>query len=304
MKKIVKPPRNIRLTGKAEANGVAFSATKDLGPVIVSIPGVFVAVDDNSEITCNRYVQYPHCSRIDSQLTRVSEKIKNVAYALFLVFFITYVVCGIIQTGFENVFFVLSYTMLSVTGLSKAVTVFLARIFGNKNFKSFSKFLAATNSIQNAYYDLKRIPSIDEAKKYSHFSFTSEYIKPSSAAFATIFIPYSIVCHRIPFPALLLIICLLTFIVITLSKKHMLFFWQFLTVSKPKDMHYKVALNALSEIVNDIDSVKMHFTSVQVSTHEQSDFSEQECMGCELYDFCKEITRMNDTVLNTTHPKE
>ena len=84
----------------------------------------------------------------------------------------------------------------------------------------------------------------------------------------------------------------------------MLFFWQFLTVSKPKDIHYQAALNALSEIVNDMDSVKMHFTSVQVSTHEHSDFSEQKCMGCELYDFCKEITRMNDTVLNPTHPKE
>lgn len=290
MKKIVKQTGNIRLTGRAEKNGVAFSAAKDFGPVGVSSPGVFAAVDENSEITCSRYNSYPPNSRIDSKIDSLSKTTRKVAWILFSIFFVAYLVFGIIQTGFENVFFILSYIMLSVTALKKAVTISLARVFGNEEIKSFSKFLAAKNAVQNAYYDLKKIPSIDEAKKYSIFSFTSEYITPYDAAFATWVIPYSIICHSIPFPLLLLLALFIVMVIVTLTMKHMLFFWQFLILSKPENIHYEAALKALSESVTEVDSVEMHVTSFEISgNHERKTFSEEKCKGCEFYDLCKEI---------------
>lgn len=308
MKKIVKPTGNIRLTGKAETDGVAFSAAKHFGPAGISSSKVFAAVDENSGITCYKYNPYQHISGIDSEIASRSKTTRKIAYALFFIFLVAYLVCGIIQIGFGNIFFVLSYIMLSVTGLKKAVTIFLARISGDKEIKSFSKFLAAKNAVQNAYYDLKRIPSIDEAKQYSRFSFTSEYIEPFDAAFATIFIPYSIACHGIPFLPLILVFSFVTLIAIILAKKHMLFFWQFLILSKPENIHYEAALKALAESVSEVDSIEMHVTSFEISVNdEHHNFSGEKCKGCEFYDLCKEFMdsiREDDTVVDAEPSSE
>ena len=70
------------------------------------------------------------------------------------------------------------------------------------------------------------------------------------------------------------------------AKYKMLFFWQFLIVSKPDDIHYKTAIASLTQSINQINSIELSTPSTGIggSTH----FSEEKCKYCDLYDFCKE----------------
>ena len=134
---------------------------------------------------------------------------------------------------------------------------------GNKEITSFSKFLAAQHAVQNAYYDTGKVPNIDEVKKYSSYSYYSKHMTSKSAAIGMLWF-LMMLLHHLPIPWNFLGILLVLPITVLLGRRNLLFFFQFLVVSKPSDIHYQTALAALETYIDIIDSIKISVTYVSM----------------------------------------
>ena len=177
----------------------------------------------------------------------------------------------------------IAFFSISVMFLYKGFAIFVARLRNDQEIVNFSKFLAAKNAVENAFYDLRKIPNVEEAKKYSIFSIDSNYL--IGAPYAT-FIIVNLFLRFIPDLWYFLCTFLALILILILAQKKMLFFWQFLIVSKPDDIHYKTAIASLTQNINQINSIEISTQSFE--NFETEHFSEEKCKYCDSYDFCKE----------------
>lgn len=191
MKKIVNPTGNIRLVGMAEKDGVAFEASKFLGPMGISVPGTLAIVDSSNKVNCNPFDFDAEKPLIDKKILKFSEIAFKISTILSIIFMVSSIVCIFTATRFYDVLFNLGLLMLSATFLPNGLAIFFARILGDSDIKSFSKFLSAKNAVQNAFYDLGRIPNIEESKKYSTFSPDSKYLKNAPLAIFIIVLSFA-----------------------------------------------------------------------------------------------------------------
>lgn len=285
MKKIVKPNGDIRLKGFSEKDGVAFFAPPSnkvpmsfLDPFI----GTVATVDENNAIDCHMMITNEPTSSIDRKVNKIAEFVCKVLFFSILVFTIAFFVCSFTEKTFlADLLFTLLYMAMAVLSILKGFIIFVARILGDKEFKNFSKFLAAKNAVENAYYDLKKVPTIEELKNYSIFSPTSKYLVFDNTATVLILI---CIVRFLPGVWYWIIISSVLVVIVVLQSKGVFFFWQLLIVSKPENIHYEVALKALENTLEFHDSISV---SVTVQEFNGELFSEEKCNGCELYDFCK-----------------
>ena len=293
MKKITKLTGNIRLVGQAEKDGVAFRAQRCRGPGIH--PAGTLATVQNNSIICNHWNEdipkTPTHAKI-AMFERIALAITSILGISSLIAFFAF---GTFAGKSYDVLFNMAYIMIGASYLSEGIGIFIGRILGDKEIKSFSKFLAAKNAVQNAYYDLGKVPNIDEVKNYSTFSCDSEYISSSEAGSASLWMGF-ILIHLLPHPWFLLGMLALIVILFILLKKNMLFFWQFLTVSEPEEIHYQSAITALEECINCIDFLVQD--SVRISPDLSPNFREEKCKACAYYNSCKEHSNQNNSINN------
>ena len=255
MKKIVKRTGNIRLKGMADKNGIAFQATKEIGAILFFSERVIATIDEEQVIQKKTLNRHENNFNMDAKINKLSGITIKVTCILGILFFMTSIVYAFKGSSLFNVSSCLFFIMMAVIGLYKGATIFGARILGNEEIKSFSKFLAAKNAVRNAYYDLQRIPNLEETKEYSSFSYNSKYLKSTYVPTILVFTGVALLATGIWY----WVIAILGIIIsLVLEKKNKLFFWQFLIVSKPEDIHYQVAIEALEGCLEKADFTTIH----------------------------------------------
>lgn len=176
--------------------------------------------------------------------------------------------------------------MLFVLVLPKAFAILTGRLFRNKEMVSFSKYLGAKNAVENAYYNLGRVPNLEEVQEYSLYSSEDKYTKSSYIAALWLIIS----CVRfLDGWAYWLITIAAILVLCWLDWKDKLAFVQAMVVSKPDEIHYKAAIAAMEEVADTLDHVEVHFHSFELIPDPEN-FDEVRCSekGCPAYDFCKE----------------
>lgn len=297
MKKIVKTPEGVRLESIVEKDGIGFIPGKSAGPATLRFGGRFATVEEESgEIKFKNISLDPEDDEEELCMKpEMDKKIKKRGFRVLLVSAILIIAAivmmfvSITLTNAEvwiNVFASVLYPMLFILILPKAIAILLGRIFRSKDMISFSKYLGAKNAVENAYYDLGRAPTMEEIKEYSIYSSEDKYTR--SSYIALLWLIFSCVrflngwAYWLVTIAAILILCWLEW-------KDKLVFFQAMVVSKPEEIHYKVAIAAMEEAADTLDHVEVHFHMFELNPDPEN-FDEARCSakGCPAYDFCKE----------------
>ena len=297
MKKPIQLTGNIRLVGHAEKDGIAFQATRLVGPMGITPDGTLASANESGNILCTPWSVMQNPFIIQEKIKKLSKVVLLVAGILAILFLSSYFALITLTEASYNILFIIAYIMMSFVYLPKAVGIFVARIFGNKEMQAFSKFLAAKNAVENAFYDLGRIPSIEEAQTYSTFSYYSDYVPKINALSASLWVCLAFV-RILPNSWCFLGLLIVVSVFLVFAKKLNFFFWQYLIVSKPEEIHYETALAALEGSLTSLDSIKIGTISVTVEELCEDlqipEFEEEKCKGCENYDFCKDFSQNSD----------
>lgn len=112
--------------------------------------------------------------------------------------------------------------------------------------RSTARYHSAEHMVLNAYRDLKRVPTLEEIKRYSRFS---EYC--GSRIIIGKIVPYGSLCillafsSFIPWPIYFILCFMVSFLVAVANKKGWLKFFQIFITSKPTDAELEVAIEGL-----------------------------------------------------------
>lgn len=297
MKKIVKTPEGVRLEAIVEKDGIGFIPAKSAGPATISFNGRFATVEEESgEIKFKNINSDPEedgeelCMKpeMDGKIKKRGFRVLLVSAVLIIAALVMMFVSITLPNAeiWINVFASVLYLLLFVLILPKAIAILLGRIFRNKDMINFSKYLGAKNAVENAYYDLGRAPTMEEIKEYSIYSSEDKYTR--SSYIALLWLIFSCVrflngwAYWLVTIAAILVLCWLEW-------KDKLVFFQAMVVSKPEEIHYKVAIAAMEEAADTLDHVEVHFHMFELAPDPEN-FDEARCSekGCPAYDFCKE----------------
>ena len=295
MEKIAKHPKDIRLEGIVEDDGVGFIPVKIVGPASVCFTGCLATTEKES----NEIKRKPVNTTLRSKNTedcykrKMDEKIKKRGITVIL-FSALGIIASLImmcvcvklpnQEILINLFATIVYFMMIVLILHKAFAIWLGKIFRNKEYMNFSKFLGAKNAAENAFYDLGRVPTMEEIKEYSLYSAEDKYTKNSYIA--TLWLVLSCVRFLDGWAFWVVTICTIL-LLCWLEAKEKLAFIQALVVSKPEEKHYEVAIAALEEAADILEHVEVRFQEVEIELDPEN-FNEETCKECPAYDYCKE----------------
>ena len=176
--------------------------------------------------------------------------------------------------------------------------MFFKRIFGSKSAQRLARFHAAEHAVINAYYDLQRVPTLEEIREYSSYSYRCGSL--NSFKYGLLFLGFAL-ARLIPglwFILAMLVAWIVDFILV---KTDGLTFMEFLVLDKPSDAEYSVAIKAMDESVKNVDlnscfsdvesilKLAMLAGVVGISIDENvfDAFDKEGCIGCPAYDKCQ-----------------
>ena len=120
------------------------------------------------------------------------------------------------------------------------------RILGNEKTIRFCRFHAAEHSVINAYFDLGRVPTLDEIRGYSMFAYNcgaTEVAKKGWYWFG------AFIFMSLPGIAALVFCAIFILISILAHFFEKFVFLQAIAIKKPTDKEYEVAIKALEEVL-------------------------------------------------------
>lgn len=158
---------------------------------------------------------------------------------LYLSFFIVAITA---QTFYSNIGLSLGLIFMGLYNVADVVYTYGQYITGNKEIGQLFRFHAAEHAAINAYNDLGRVPTLQEIKGYSNFSFYCSSVECTRPGWVYIGIG---LCRLVP--DLWFILALLIFLLFTLwAMKKNFYFTEFVCLSKPTDFEYEVAITAMT----------------------------------------------------------
>lgn len=281
MKKIVKPTGYNRLRSHVDSNSVTMCAT--VGDDFIAMAGknIRATVDEIGHLKCSFVEGDPENKQFSEKLNRISKRIFFACSIGTAVCFALAIVMAMFEGWVYQVAFTLTYFMLAGCILHEGVGIFIARLFGDKEIRSFVKFHAARNAAINAFNATQKVPTLEEVKQYSIFNHQNQYVK--NGYMAIVFIGFSLL-RFLPIWAYVATAIALVVLVFTGEKKAWLRFWQFLVTAKPQDCHYEAAIAAMAETAEFFERAK--FEKITESDVLRSIL--EICRKCENNDSCEE----------------
>lgn len=255
MKKIIRGNGEIRFSGESGINSICFTAYKVKGPISLSENSCIARINQDNEIICDTEESYKdERNAFIEKLKEMRAKYRKSFSLLMMVSLISSIPVMFINEKFGNIMLVLYLFFFACFISSGVIGIFIERLKGNKKIISLSKFHAAEHAVINAYYDLHRIPTLDEIRNYSYFSYNC-----GSTEEVTTFLILFIIAIARALPLEWFIICLAFFMTIAfiLKYKNCTYFMQFLVVSRPTEREYKVAIAELEYVVKQIKDVEI-----------------------------------------------
>ena len=133
---------------------------------------------------------------------------------------------------------------IGIVATAPVLTQIFFRLTGDKETKRFCRLHAAEHAAINAYHDLGRLPTLEEIKKYSIFSYDCRIA--DKAAKGWFWYGGGIL---VILPSIWSLIFGIVFLIVSvLGFRVNFYFLQFVSIKKPTDKDYEIALAALSEI--------------------------------------------------------
>lgn len=147
---------------------------------------------------------------------------------------------------------------------------FLQRLFGNKDILKNNRMHAAQHAVFNAFFDLNRVPTLEEIKNYSCYSKDCACVQSIRSNWIFIFLSYVLLFFTDPFIFVSAIIVGISF---TLwARKNNFYFLQFFHIAKPTDLEYEASIAVLKEALKNKEFVDEKISSGDYETQTADGF--------------------------------
>lgn len=222
-------------------------------------PGAFATIDDSGNVKIMHEEQFKLSDKQKEKELKDKKAIKRLENALFFagVIFLLLVIPAVMLSSNIGIFCVgMSFICFGLKNVATIIYQYILRSMGDKRTIQTHRFHAAEHAVVNAYYDLNRVPTLDEIKNYSYYSYYCGTINIFMDAWPNLIVGF---CRFFPgnwfFVPLVFAISIFAWAV----KKQKLFFVEYFTLYEPTEKEYKVVIAALSgalEYKSRVDDVR------------------------------------------------
>lgn len=248
------------LNGASNTKGVLMrfsmpSQEERRGPVTIkssfSLPSVFAYVNPWGEIKTDFEEGQRIVEKEQAKVAEDANKTTILRFGFFsclLVFFFTTIFTLIFADNKWSAINLFGGTMIcyALFKVPQYIRDLIARITEDEEFMKFTKFHAAEHVVNNAYNHLKRVPTFEELKNYSKYSYYCDHAERLSSAWFWLVCGLCWALHGIPLlwvPVLLATISVIVFELTEFVPLNAIY------VSEPEEIHLKTALAALEKVV-------------------------------------------------------
>lgn len=303
MKKIVMDNGDIRFGGEAGVNSVSFIGYIQKGVLSIETREIVARLNENGNISCDYLEKYrAEHSMLYKTITEMKNKYAKAFFAIAMVMFslslVTIFVCPQLSNPVYGIFLFFFGCALGAgqTGM------FFEMLKRNEKIISLMKFHSAEHAVINAYYDLHRVPTLDEIRNYSRFSYNCGSLNEMIFVFTFWILA---IAKFLTDMWIIVFLAILFMDMFYFKKKKRLFFMEFLVTAKPTDKEYKVAIAGLEAALQEVNNMPIKVrvdeiiagmpvaVAVIIGESFNHDFSEESCKECPLYNSCKEKAQKN-----------
>lgn len=253
-KKMVKESGNIRIYDACSSQkGISFCLLKITGGSLIFTGNCYTGREKDGNIyhkMCDASVIYHEALKIWER-KRNSIRMSIIVFSVILSIFMT---CVIPDRKFE-VFIGMMISELGVFfNMKDMIITYIMDKMGIEEFKATRRYHGAEHAVINAYYDLHRVPTLEEIKQYSNWSDRCSSLNSFYAAIPLFIVGISrIVCVGNWF---IVVATILIIIMGILIKKQKLYFLESIITSNPKDEEYELAINALQFAIDNLNNIE------------------------------------------------
>lgn len=196
-------------------------------------------VADPQETKESRAMQKEYDSEFFFRFVKLAKTLLRMSVICFLLIFPV----GVVSTSFIRLALGTALVLLALSRISDVIYVFVMNLFGNEQFVQMCKYHYAEHAVINAYYDLRRVPTLEEIGKYSGFSYNCGVSKKIMNVWSVFIVA---VCNFAPEGYYLLAAMVLVLLSLWWLRKN-LYWTQIICLRKPGTKEYQVAIAAITK---------------------------------------------------------
>ena len=301
MKKISKQHGNIRFSGYAGVKDITLHASHIIdGFSIQNNFGERSTIDENGNITCKTVdindISFKQFEKINHK-TKYIRIFSTVFSFLGLTSSLIFALFSCIRLS--EILMSVAFLFWAISTAPEVIVLYVGKVFKDEEILSLCRFHGAEHSVINAYYDLNRIPTLEEISKYSEYSYNCSSLL---ALKNPVIILGLSLARLLPGVYYLLGILFFEFIITILIKNNLLFVLEFLVTAQPTEKEYNVAISSLKSCLENVQEEKKSINHMNVAfllcnikkvlkdvENIDINFESENCNQCEKFDFCKKV---------------
>lgn len=260
-KKMVKESGNIRINEACSSpKGISFSMLKMAKGRLIITDNYYTGREKDGSIYHKMCDAFDICCETLQKWKRKREVINRFIIISFIVFSLLMLYFVPIRKAE-----LLSGTLILNLGLFNMkgdILVYIMDKIGAEEYKSLRRYHGAEHAVINAYYDLHRVPTLEEIKRYSNWSNRCSSLNTFYTTIPFFIVGISrIICIGNWF---IVVVIILIIIMGILIKKEKLCFLEALVTSNPKDEEYEVAINALQFAIDNLENIDYKIPAIEI----------------------------------------
>ena len=227
-------------------------------------PGVFAMLLENDEIVytiTDNIVETEEQKEYREQESLRIKKIRRNLMICSLICWILTIPAIFVNRYLLNVFMAFAFIFMALAKIPAYVYMTWMYLIDDERYNQIARFHYAEHAVINAYYDLRKVPTLEEIKNYSGFAYSCSIAHEFVKALDFLVLGF---CRFVPgiwfLPAVFLVISLVSWWV-----KKGLYITEFISLRNPGDEEYQVAIAALSKALEIKDDIDKHFAQIIIA---------------------------------------
>lgn len=231
-------------------------------------PGAFAYMEKDGSITVhNERTFEPSKEEMDrlSKDNKAIQKLKKWFFTGFVVLWILMIPSAFIHEYFPSLLMAIGFISLGCSKIAGMIYQYALRCMGSERMKQTHRYHSAEHATINAFYDLKRVPTLEEVKNYSNYSYYCGVVPKMHESLSYFVIGF---CRLIPGFWYLIALAIVIPLIYIFRKKMYLF--EYFSLLEPTDTEYKVAIAALEGALKHkelVDEVKNDLMGMIMGDH-------------------------------------
>lgn len=247
----------ISFSGVSTKNGIFMRVEKEdiesddnFSKILPSLyPGAFARIAEDGKIIIDpeirEYEEVEESARDETRFKKIFRLKLGLLISSIACFILSFI-CIFSENEYVPTFMVaMAFILYACSKLSSDIYCFAKLLMKDAKITQCFKFHAAEHAAINAYYDLKKVPTLSEIKDYSSFSYRCGVAR----GFKEAWVPLGIgICRLAPGNWYFLALIFLCLFSLWASKRNF-YFVEIISLVKPTDYEYDAEIKCMSEAI-------------------------------------------------------